>query len=336
MHGGSVAVESEGRDRGSRFTIKLPVTDCIIKQKDNNRVIAPKGRKELIGIHPVSRVEKNVEKKEVEYTSNIGDSTFVFDEDIVFSTEYGSYNEVFKSIFTLYGSLIENINSEVSTSRFLQVIAPDNFFSLGNNDSQKENLTNAFANIVNGNNTGIITTNKYQLNLESITQSGTLQQTGLELLMSSLSFITNIPRSVLMGEQIKGWASNSEEDRIKYEIFLKSLAENYFLPIMHKFCKICKLSDWKNLQYKTVSSSREKLDIYTNLVPDEFKTPERELYIGMEIDKILGIDSKTKSELQAQLNKGKVGVEEDSQEDLQVQKKTKTKSKAKKAKTISS
>lgn len=258
----------------------------------------PDGRRELLGIQPLMR-KIDPSSKKIEYTALLKDKNVVFDSELVITTEYGSYDELFKTLFRVHANLLENMSEKLETSKFLHVKAPKEYFNL--QPSEKNMYTEAFSKLMNGDNGGIITTDAYSITLQSTSESGTLEKTGLELLTNSIGFITGIPQSVLFGIQNKGWSGENQEDQLKYAFFLKMLAENFFLPIMQQFCKICQLKDWKKLEYKTDALIREKLNIFTTQVPEELKTPERLCYAGLLVDQLLGIDSEAKAKIKKQL-----------------------------------
>lgn len=272
---------------------------------------APEGRRELLGIQPLQRTV-SLMTKEIEYIAILKNKKVVFDEELVITTEYGSYDALFKSLFGLQAILLENMSDKIETSKFLHVKAPNEYFNL--KPSEKNIYTEAFQKLVNGENGGIITTSAYDISLQSTSYSGSLEKTGLELLSNTIGFVTGIPQSVLFGIQQKGWSSENQEDQLKYDFFLKMLAENFFLPIMHQFCKICQLADYKKLEYKTNALIREKINIFNTEVPEELKTDERLYYIGLEIDKLIGLDSKAKAEIKKQIGVEKDG--KDSNEDI--------------------
>jgi len=272
----------------------------------------PSERKELLGIQPLMRKENTTSNK-IEYTALLKNKTVVFDEKLVITTEYGAYDELFKSLFRLQANLLEKMSQQIETSKFLHVKAPKEYFNL--KPSEKDIYTEAFKKLVNGENGGIITTDAYQITLQATSQSGSLEKTGLELLSNSIGFVTGVPQSVLFGSQQKGWSTENEEDKVKYEFYLKMLAENFFLPIMQQFCKVCVLEDWDKLEYQTTALIREKLNTWSTLVPDQLKTPERLYYIGLEIDKLLGIDSEEKAKIKKQLEV-EDNDDKDSKEDI--------------------
>jgi hypothetical protein len=273
-------------------------TDCI--KEASRTVIKPKGRKLLLGMQMVVKSEKD---KKIIYIGQIKGQEYQFNEDLIISTEYGKYNALFDALFALYASLLNNTSKSLNVAHFLQVIAPDNYFALDSNSERKKEVKQAFQDLLDGKTAGIATSNQYQLILQNISNSGQVSKTGAELLYNSTSFITGIPQSILYGISPSGINNNTEEERIKYEFAIKSIAENFFIPIMHDFCKLCNLRDWQNLQYKTTAEIRETIDIFNTLVPEELKTEERLFYIGMKVDALLGIDSKTKADLKKQFEK---------------------------------
>jgi hypothetical protein len=273
-------------------------TDCI--KEASRTVIKPKGRKLLLGIQMVIKSEKD---KKIVYLGEIKGQEYQFNEDLIISSEYGKYNALFNALFGLYASLLNNTSKSMNVAHFLQVIAPDNYFALDGNSERKKEVKQAFQDLVDGKSGGIATTNQYQMVLQNITNSGQLTKTGAELLYNSTSFVTGIPKAILYGISTSGINNSAEEERIKYEFAIKSIAENFFIPIMHDFCKLCNLSDWQNLEYKTTAGIRETIDIFNTIVPEELKTEERLFYIGMKVDALLGIDSKTKAELKKQFDK---------------------------------
>lgn len=282
-------------DNKPRLYYGFVFTGCIKEQ--SKRVTKPEGRKLLLGIQLVNKDE--VDKKIV-YIGNIKGEEYIFDDDLIISTEYGKYNVLFKALFALYASLLNSTSKTMNVAHFLQVIAPDNYFALDETSKVKTKVKQAFQDLVDGKSGGIATSNQYQLILQNISNSGQLSKTGSELLYNSTSFITGIPQSILYGISPSGINNNTEEERIKYEYAIKSIAENFFLPIMHDFCKLCNLSDWENLQYKTTAEIRETINTFNTMVPEELKTEERLFYVGMKVDALLGIDSKTKASLKRQ------------------------------------
>lgn len=276
--------------------------------QDKIYINPPECRRELLGIQPLQkRIEPSTNK--IEYIGSLKNKQVVFHEDLVITTEYATYHELYQSLFGLHANLLQNMSHKIETSKFIHVTAPDEYFNL--KPSEKSIYTEAFQKIVNGKNGGIITTSGYNINLQTTSYSGTLEKTGVDLLTNSIGFVTGIPQSILFGMQQTGWSAGNEIDQLKYEFFLKMIAENFFLPIMQQFCKICKLEDYKKLEYKTDALIREKLQIFSTIVPEQLKTEERLFYIGLEVDKLLGIDSKAKAEIKKQL-----GVEKDSEEGI--------------------
>lgn len=283
---------------------------CIIKEdaEGKRRVIHPDSRVTLLGIQPIMRVENKVAKT-VEYHGHLSGHNYIFDDSLIFVTEYAVYHELFESIFQLQAVLLGNITQEMKINNILHVTSTSSSY-FGLNEATKKEINKIFANLLNGKSDGIITTNNYTMQVHNMKETGTIQKTGLDVFGNAIGFITGIPQSILFGTQQKTWASTGEEDRIKYEFFLKMLAEVYFLPVLQQFCKLFALEGWEKLEYKTTALIREKINIFNTEVPEELKTDERLYYIGLEVDKLLGIDSKTKADIKKQL-----GVEGDINKD---------------------
>ena len=282
---------------------------CITNNEGKRRVIQPKSRVTLLGIQPIMRVE-NKTTKSVEYHGYLSGYHYIFDESLVFVTNYATYHELFESIFQLQAVLLGSITKDMQINNILHVTSvSSSYFSL--NEAAKREINQTFSNLLNGKSDGIITTSNYTMQVHSIKETGTTQQTGLNAFGNAIGFITGMPQSILFGTEQKTWSRTGEEDRIKYEFFLKMLAEVYFLPILQQFCKLFALEGWEKLEYKTTALIREKINIFNTEVPEELKTDERLYYIGLEVDKLLGIDSKTKADLKKQLE-----VEEDSNKDI--------------------
>jgi len=279
---------------------------CIKKGEKENRVIYPTSRVTLLGIQPIMRVEN--QDKSVSYQGYLSGVLYIFDELLIFVTEYGIYHELFESIFQLQATLLGNITQEMKINNILHVTAESGHFAL--DPKIKDKINETFSNLINGKSDGIITTKNYLMQVHNMKETGTIQKTGLDVFGNAVGFITGIPQTILFGTQQKTWSSTGEEDRIKYEFFLKMLADVYFIPVLQQFCKIFELEDWDKLDYQTTALIREKLNIFKTEVPDELKTPERLYYIGLEIDKLLGIDSEEKAKIKKQL-----GVEDDTDKD---------------------
>ena len=280
---------------------------CIKESEKERKVIYPKSRLTLLGIQPIMRLE-HPHDKTVIYQGYLSGELYTFDKELIFVTEYAVYNELFESIFQLQATLLGNITQEMKINNILHVTATDTYFGL--KEEIRERINKTFSNLINGASDGIITTNKYVMQVHNMKETGTIQKTGLDIFGNAVGFITGIPQSILFGTQQKTWSSTGEEDRIKYEFFLKMLGEVYFLPVLQQFCKIFALEGWEKLEYQTTASIREKINIFNTEVPEEVKTDERLFYIGLEVDKLLGIDSKTKADIKKQL-----GVAEDSNKD---------------------
>jgi len=270
----------------------------------------PTRRAELLGIQLLKRKDEITNnKKIVTYIGQVENKEVIFHQDLVFYTPYGADNDLYMSLFKLQASLLNSVTERIKTSKFVHVVAPNAYFSLS--DSEKDGYTKKFENLANGKNSGIITTGEYNINLHSINNVNSLESSGIELFSNSISFITGIPQSVLFGMQAKGWGNNAEEDRIKYDFFLKTIADTYFIPIIQHFCIIYKLKDYKKLQYKSNALIREKIDIYNSIIPEEIKTPERNHAIGELSDVLLGIDTTNTHNTNKDIKEDKKDIKED-------------------------